>query len=255
MTKKGLAVTIPLAIALLAFAYAAVQFVHSYEKTIEPTTFRSFSVTAEGSVVAVPDIATFSFNVITEGGNDLASLQQENAKKNDAIYAFLESQDIDSKDLKTTSYNVSPRYEQCSTFQSREGVCPPPRIVGYTVSQSTTVKIRDFDIIGATLAGVVEEGANSVSQLSFTIDDQTSVKEQARREAIKKAKEKARQIASDAGFGVGKLLDITEGYASPYTARYDYGSAAMDEQATFTPSIEAGSQDVKVTVTMTYEIK
>jgi uncharacterized protein YggE len=256
MLQKNYAVSIPLAIALIAFAYAAITFVQSYEKTIEPSNFRSFNVTAEGSVVAVPDIATFSFTVITEGGSDLAALQQENAQKNDAIYAFLEAQEIDKKDLKTTSYNVSPRYEQCYAYQQPGGVCPPPKIVGYTVSQSTLVKIRDFESIGATLAGVVDQGANSVSQLSFTIDDQTSVKEEARAEAIEKAKEKAKQIASDAGFSIGKLLDITEGYSYPYQTRYGYETAALDyAEASYTPTIEAGSQDVTVTVTMTYEIK
>lgn len=253
--KKGL-LNIAIIITLLTFSYAALSFVGSYDKRIEPSNFRSFSVSAEGSAVAVPDVASFSFTVISEGSTDLAALQADNAKKSNAINTFLKDQGIDTKDIKTTSYNVSPRYEQCYAYQQPSGVCPPPRIVGYTVSQSTEVKIRDFEIIGDTLAGAVNNGANSVSQLQFMIDDETAIQEQAREEAIKKAQEKAKQIAKTAGFGVGQLLDITEGYSYPYQAKYTY--AAMDmamEEGAYAPSVEAGSQEVNVTVTLTYEIR
>jgi uncharacterized protein YggE len=253
--KKGL-LNIAIIVTLLTFSYAAISFVRSYDKTIEPSNFRSFSVTGEGSVVTVPDIASFSFTVISEGSTDLASLQADNAKKNNEINTFLKEQGIDPKDIKTSAYNVSPRYEQCYAYREPSGVCPPPKIVGYTVSQTTEVKIRDFEIIGDTLAGVVTSGANSVSQLLFTIDDETAIQEQAREEAIAKAQEKAKQIAQAAGFGVGKLLDITEGYAYPYQAKYTY--AAMDmvaAEGSYAPSVEAGSQEVTVTVTLTYEIQ
>ena len=245
-------------IALIAFAYASIQFVESYDKTIEPSSFRSFNVSAEGSVVTVPDVAEFSFSVISEGDNDLAALQKETTNKNNAIISFLKDKEIDEKDIKTSSYTISPRYERCYAHQMPSGVCPPPKIVGYTVSQNTYVKIRNFDVVGEALAGVVTNGANSVGQLQFKIDDESIAQAEAREKAIEKAQEKASQIAKATGFNVGRLLGINEGF-SYQTQRYESKiSYAMDDgmmAESFAPTVSAGSQEVKITVTLTYEIK
>ncbi len=250
--------TIAITIALLAFSYASIQFVNSYEKTIEPSSFRSFNVTAEGSVVAVPDIAAFNFTVISEGGTDLAVLQTDNAQKASAISSFLEEKSIDKEDIKTTEYSINPRYKQCYAYREPSGVCPPPEIVGYTVRQSTLVKIRNFDIIGDVLAGVVDAGANSVSRLQFSIDDETELEAQAREKAIKKAYEKAKQIAKAGDFRIGKILDISEGYSYASRSKYNYAmevSSFDTDDATFAPAIEAGSQEIAINVSITYEIE
>ena len=55
------------------------------------------------------------------------------------------------------------------TGVARPDVCPPSEIIGYTVEQGVEVKVRDFAKVGDILAGVVENGANSTSQLYFTI--------------------------------------------------------------------------------------
>lgn len=254
--NKTQMLTIAIILALLAFSYASIQFVHSYEKTIEPSSFRSFDVSAEGSVVAVPDIATFSFTVISEGDTNLAALQTDNAQKVSAISSFIEGKNIDKKDIKTTEYSINPRYKQCYAYREPSGVCPPLEIVGYTVRQSTIVKIRDFNIIGDVLAGVVDSGANSVSQLQFSIDDETILEAQAREEAIKKAYEKAKQIAKAGNFNIGKILDISEGYSYPYNSYYKAETIGIGgDSATFAPSIEAGSQEIIINVTITYEIQ
>ena len=247
---KGLMIVI-----LLMFAFSYMKYVNSYDKSIEPSSFRSFSVSATGEVVAVPDIAQFTYQVITEGGIDVADLQQENTKKMNTINEFVKDEGVKEKDIKTQSYNVSPRYEyfRCDG----EGSCPPPEIVGYSIRQSVMIKVRDFDSVGALLGGVVEKGANSVSQLTFTIDDEDEVKNEAREEAMEKAKEKAEAIADAGDFKVGRLLSVSEssGYMpEPY---YDYayglGGVSMEEKSM--PSIEPGSQEMTVTMTLTYEIE
>ena len=93
-------------------------------------------------------MAKFSFSVITEGGKNLADLQKENTKKVNGAIDFVVANRVDKKDIKTTGYNVSPRYEYSSCPSSpiaRE--CPPPSIVGYTISQDVQVKVRDFNVV------------------------------------------------------------------------------------------------------------
>jgi len=238
---------------LIVFAVSTLWFVSSYSRAAEPASFRSFQVSGEGSATAIPDIAQFSFGVITQGGIDLGITQEQNTTEVNASIAFLKDQGIEKKDISTKTYQVNPRYQyyNCS---GENGPCPPPEIVGYTVQQTVQVKVWDFSAIGTLLAGVVENGANSVSQLSFTIDDPTAVQNEARKEAIEKAKAKAQALAEAGGFKVGRLLSIQEGAAS--SPRYDFVTLeSASRGGAPTPSIEPGSQEVKVSITLTYEIR
>lgn len=243
-----------LVVGVLAVAYAAVVGVRTYSQSVEPSSFRSFAVTADAKVVTVPDVAAFTASVITEGGMDLGAIQTTNTEKTNAVIMYTKEQGVEEKDIKTESYSVEPRYQY---YGCETGACPPPRIVGYTVRQTISVKVRDFSKAGTILAGVVEHGANSVSSLNFTIDDPTSVQAQARAEAIEKAKAKAEQIARAGDFNVGRLLGIDEGGYTPpmpyYREGYGMGGASLDSAKVI--AIEPGSQDVTVTVTLRYEIR
>jgi uncharacterized protein YggE len=253
-TKNYLGIAI--IISILVVAFSSWSFVRSYSRSIEPSSFRSFSVSGEGEVVTVPDVAEFSFSVITQGGTDIAALQEANVEKTNAAIDFVKSEDVDAKDIKTQNYNLEPRYQYYSCPRDG-GSCPPPEIVGYTITQTVLVKIRDFTKIGDVLGGVVDAGANSVSQLNFTIDDPEQVQNEARKEAISQAKVKAESIAKAAGFSLGRLLSISESGSFPQPVLYraeslSYGIGGADLAA---PSIEPGSEDVTINVTLTYEIR
>lgn len=249
-------------IVLLAFSYASISYVRSYGDSLDPSLTRSFSVSGEGKVVAVPDIAQFSFSIITEGGSSIASLQKTNTEKANAIIDFIKSKDVAKEDIKTQGYSVSPRYQyyNCSPRPySGEGTvepCPPPEIVGFTITQDVSVKVRNFDITGDLLAGVVEHGASAVSHLSFTVDDPTALEQQAREEAIEKAKEKARATARAGGFRLGKLLSLNEGGFTPiYYKGLETAYAGGRGGELPAPTIEPGSQEITINVTLVYQIK
>lgn len=259
VTKNALGAAI--IIGIFMAGYAVVSFANSYSKSIEPSSFRSFSVSAEGEVTAIPDVAQFTFSVITQGGKELGKLQGENTEKTNRAIEFVKDQGVEDKDIKTQTYNVDPRYQYFSCPRSLSGEtepCPPPEIVGYTVTQTVQVRIRDFEKIGDILSGVVENGANSVSQLSFTVDDPEERQSEARAQAIGKAREKAEAVAAAGGFRVGRLLSIQEGGYYPFPV-FDYARggafAETAPQALPAPSIEPGSQEIKVNVTLVYEIQ
>lgn len=248
-------------ISLLLLALSAWFYVQTYSRMVEPGGYRSFAVSGDGKAVAVPDVAEFTFSVLTEGGQDLASLQADNTKKANAAIAYLKQQGLAEKDIQTSQYNVSPRYENSNCglgplgFQAT--TCPPPTIIGYTIEQTVTVKARDFTKVGTMLAGVMAAGANTVSRLNFTVDDPTAVESQARAEAIKKAKVKAEEIAAAGGFRLGRLISINEN--NPGGPYYDKAmvlgmSAAPSVAASPPPTIQPGSNEVSVNVTLQYEI-
>jgi uncharacterized protein YggE len=244
---------------VLLFTVGYLFYVGGYIRSVQSQEYHTFSASGEGKVTAVPDIAQFSFSVITEGGIGIASLQAENNEKTNAAIAFLKDQGIDSKDIKTKNYNLSPRYQtyDCSdgTYYSSASVCPPSEIVGYTITQTVSVKIRDFAKIGDVLTGVITAGANSVSQLSFTIDDQTELENEARAEAIANAKVQAEETAAAAGFKIGRLVSINEGYSYSYNTAFASEDTVKAVSAGGGATIEAGSQEVTDNITIIYEIK
>lgn len=257
--KNSLGIVI--AISVLALGYSAIIFAIYFSKSIQPSSFRSFAVSGEGKEIAVPNIAQFTFDIITEGGKDLALLQKDNTTKTNKAIEFIKSNGIDVKDIQTQNYNVSPRYQYFScpggiiTPNQAPRPCPPPEIVGYTITQTISVKIRNFEKIGSILSGVVSNGANSVSQLNFTIDDPTSVQNIAREKAIQKAKEKAESIAKAGGFQLGRLLAIDEGGSTPIPIFKASGIQTMESVPTPAPIIEPGSQETIVNITLHYEIE
>ena len=236
---------------LIMSAYGIFSFVRSYETVTETS---SFSTSAEGKTTAIPDIVQFSFSVITQGGVNLQDIQSENTTKANSAIAFVKSRGIDAKDISTERYSVEPRYQYFDCSGRQSAVCPPYEIVGYTITQNILVKVRDFSKIGDLLSGVVQNGANTVSQLNFTVEDPSGLENQAREKAIAKAKDKARSIARAGGFRLGKLLSINEGSYYPMPM-FSGAEAKGGGTLALSPTIEPGSYDITINVSLTYEIK
>jgi hypothetical protein len=221
----------------------------------------TITVTGEGEVSAVPDIATFSIT-IQERAEEVEDAQTTATENTNAIIAYLEEQGIEDKDIKTTGYNVYPRYEYTERVCTVEGYCPPGEqvLAGYEVSQSIEVKVRDTEKAGALLSGVGSLGASQVSGLSFTIDDEDELQADARQEAIDDAREKAETLASQLGVRLVRIVGFNESGYEPYYA-YGRGGAemAMDAsvklQAAPAPQLPTGENEIISNVTVTYEIR
>lgn len=254
---------IALIIASLVGAYALLSYAGNYSLSVVSSSAPSLWISEEGKGTAAPDIASFTFQVVTEGDLNVATVQEANTEKTNAAIDFVKNEGgVETGDIETLGYQISPRYQAyaCNAkLYSAEAMvtaCPPASIVGYTVTQSVEVKVRDFEKIGSLLTGVVRNGANSVSNLSFRIDDLTEVQNQARAEAIRKAKAKAVSMAKAGGFRLGRLLSFNED--TPYYPVYYGKDMAMGmggAEISAAPRIEAGSQEVSVRVTLRYQIK
>lgn len=253
------------ALALGALAlWGAAQFIYtlkSYRFLGSGTTAtNTISVTGEGEVFAVPDLATFSVSVEVEK-KDVKTAQDEATKKVNDIIGYLKSAGVAEKDIKTASYNVSPQYDWIQSPCDARGYCPGGKqnLRGYIVSQMLEVKVRETDAAGEVLAGVGSRGATHVSGLSFTIDDEDALKAQARGDAIKDAEEKAEKLADQLGVTLVRIVGFSEnggGYYPPiaYMARDSKASmgGAMQESA---PELPVGENKISSNVSITYEIR
>lgn len=240
-----------LVILALSVGFAAIQYGQSVNQTYPN---RTFTVQGEAALETPNDIAFFTATVITEGNTDVMKLQEENASKMNAIDTFLQEKGIEKKDLKTTNYSMTPRYDFPTC---RPGTtCPPASISGYTINQSLEVKVRDVETVGDLLAGIIPAGANSVSGVSFITDDDSEARDIARAKAFEDAKTRALKTAEVGGFRLGKLVTFYEDSMVPVEpfAAEAMGGEMMSTKVT-TPIIEPGTARDTVRVNMTFEIR
>ncbi len=252
---QALLVMILIGLVVSLAAYAKLTFREAKYGQYGMTTI---SVRGEGEVMTVPDIGTFSFSVMAEGA-DAAAAQNDSATKINAIIEHLKGAGIEDRDIKTSNYNLNPKYRYETRVCPANSYCPPgnPVIDGYEVSQSITVKVRDLSKAGDLITAVGERGATNISGLSFTTDDQSVLKAEARSTAIADAQEKAKVLADELGV---RLVRITSFYEEEPYQPYGYGGADMmmsarAEVAEAAPMIPTGENQVKSVVNVTFEIK
>lgn len=236
----------------VVLALAAVAYVYHFGREVNLVNQRSFTVVGEADLEVPTDIAAFTVSVVTEGGNNVAEIQKQNVEKMNNINAFLKEQGVEKKDLKTSQYSLTPRYSypNCKDRQ----VCPPPSISGYTLTQTLAVKVRDLEKIGNILSGITEKGANTVSGINFTVDDDNDARQKARTEAIGNAQKKAKDIAKAGNFRVGSLISVFEEEDTEIQSEFSAGFGGSEEIKA-APVIEPGTQSGKVRMNLTYEIK
>lgn len=219
-----------------------------YANSLTPA--RIVNISAEGKVTTIPDIAKTSFSVVSEG-NDVAKIVDENNKKINKAIEFAKSQGINEKDIKTTQYNLSPRY--IYDEKTRRSY-----ISGYEMTQTISLKIRDFTKIGSILSGLPDLGINQTGGISFEIDELEKYLAEARDKAFDKAMEKAKNMADKNKVKLGKVVNFSE-FSGGLPALYGLGGGGTEfdimAKSVAVPSIQPGSEEVTVQVNVTYEIK
>lgn len=210
-----------------------------------------FSVTGSGTVYAKADIANLEVGLKTEAKKTAALATTENTNKMNEIVAELKNLGIEEKDIKTSNYNLNPVYN----YTNNRG----QELVGYEVTQNLTLKIRDLSKIGDVIAKTTEKGANQIGNINFTIDDEFELKNQARELAIQKAQEKAALIADQSGMKLGEVKSVYENAEPMNPIMLSYSNAKMDSASVgggiIAPTIQSGQNEIKVEVTLTYEVK
>ena len=212
--------------------------------------------TAEGRAFAKPDIAQVVLGVETPKKATAAEALKDNSTKINQVIAKIKAQGVADKDIKTTSFNLSPAYD----YDSETG---SSKISGYTVNQSVTVKIRNLDKIGTIIEQATSVGANQAGGINFTIDDQENIKAVARAEAVAKAKVRAREMSKLTGIKLGKLVNVYEDsyapgpmYANDYAMKSESAMGMGGSVATpIVPDTQLGENEVKVNVTLVYRVK
>lgn len=224
------------------------------------TSLRTISITGVGEVSAVPDVSTINFTIRSSNdSNDTQALQDEVAKKADAVFAKLKELGIEEKDIKTTNYSVNPRYGYQECLSSIRP-CDTSVVIGYEANESVDVKVRNTENVSKVLNVLALEQVTEVYGPNFDVDDIQKVKDEARDLAIKDAKEKADVLSKSLGVKIKRIVgysDDTGNYA-PIPMMYSAKAEVMNQVGGAMgrdANIVEGEQKVNSTVTITFQIE
>ena len=241
-------------IALVIFLGTAAWGITRYVHTAEEKGTVNFSGT--GKIVATNTIASISFTFSDTQENVSQAREAVTIQSNSAYKALRETFRIAERDIQTTSYTVYPEYEYIQPLGERPG---RNELVGYRVSHTTVIKIRNLDQAGAIIDTLSGLEPTSMGGLNFTLDDdeRKRLEEQVAILAIRDAKKQAKQISRGSGIRLGKItsINIYDDHTSP---KYGYQSnsllrAAVAETSAPAPIAE-GESSITKTATISYTI-
>jgi uncharacterized protein len=203
-------------------------------------------VNGEGKVSVVPDLATLSLGIEAQELT-VAEAQAKAAEAMTSVMNALKAAGIDEKDIQTQYFNIQ-EVTRWDNDKQQEFV------IGYKVTNTVTVKVRDVTKTGPVIDAVTAAGGDltRINSIGFTVDDPSSAYEQARVDAVNDAAAKAKKLADTAGVKLGKPSYITESSYIPGPIYRDV-AAAEGTPASTTP-ISPGEMEITVNVQIGYAI-
>ncbi len=221
--------------------------VHAGQADVIPT----IHVRATGSTQLAPDMAVLTLSVVRTGKTAREALDANNGAMK-RVMDNLEQQGIEKKDLQTANFNIQPRYERRKTSgaNSRQ-----PQIIGYNVSNSLTLRIRNLEKLGEILDRVVTLGVNSGGNVRFTNADPSIAISSARTQAMKNAIAKARTLVAAAGARLGDLLLISENTNTSRPIPISMARSAFKAQDGANVPVASGENSYSVTIEVKWRIE
>ncbi|MEM5473871.1 SIMPL domain-containing protein [Hoeflea sp. AS60] len=234
------------ALSALMFSHVAPVFADEAKRP-EPGVI---SVSGEGVAAIAPDMAVISLTVLREAETARAALDANNEAMTDVL-AAMKAEGIAERDLQTGAFSVQPRWVYPN---NKDGQTEEPKIVGYTVNNTLTVRIRDLSRLGAILDTSVSLGVNQGGDVVFTNDDQDTIRESARLDAIEKAKAKAKAMTEALGVTLGRITQVSENSYSAPPVPMMRAEMAMSAKSADSVPMASGENEYRVTVSVTWEI-
>ena len=238
-------------------------------------------VSGRGEVTVTPDLALLNLGVEARA-DTVAAARDEAAGALTAMVDVLKAAGLQDVDIQTRHFSIQPQYSSREVVRCPTGPVPAPLpggttsqleqsfdvkdecfttresvIVGYTVSNQITAKIRDLAGAGEVIDRVAEAGGNLVriQGISFSIEDPTELQAQALEEAVQAMVAKAQFMAEAAGVSLGNLVFMTEfGGAVPVLDTFARSGLAFAEAAVPPTPISVGELDISVTVQGVFSI-
>ena len=214
-------------------------------------------VSGQGKITLEPDLAVLNLGV-EASAKSVAAAREQAATAMDAIVMSLTGNGVEGRDIQTRFFNISPQYEWTEVIQN--GVRTNKQVlVGYRVSNSVAVKIRDLSAVGNIIDDVAGAGgdATRINGISFTVEDTAPFLVDLREDAVADALAKADQLARLTGVLLGRLVFISESGVGQPQARPLQEFAVVRSLAAAAPdtSISGGELVISLTVQAVFAIQ
>ena len=203
-------------------------------------------VDATGKTTRTPDLATIEAGVVTQGATAAAALR-DNGAQMAKVLAALKSAGVENRDIATSTVRLNPQYRYADN--------QPPVITGYQATNSVSIKFHDIAKSGGILDALVAQGANQISGPNLSLANPDAALDEARADAVARARARAELYAKAAGLSVARILSISENGENPGApppAPVMYARAQADMAKT---QIEPGETDVTVSLSVRFLLK
>lgn len=207
---------------------------------------RSISVPGVGRVSVQPDIATLRLGVHVVR-QTAAAARESAAVTMTAVLDALSAKAVAKKDQRTALLSLSP----VTDYSAETG----PRVTGYQAANMVSVTVRDLATAGALIDVALAAGATSMDGLDFSIDDPSAAEELARKGAMADAQRRAQTIAAASGVTLGAVVGVVEGGGGDAPMPYPGPRAMMLKAEAADTPVEAGSQEIVVSVSVSFAIE
>lgn len=241
-----------LPIATLATALLLASLPAGAQQPVAPTPLVTpsgtiLSVAAEGRVERAPDIADLSAGVVTSAPT-ASQAMRDNATRMTTVIAALRKEGVPERDIQTTGLSLQPQYHY------REN--QPPQLTGYQAVNNVSVQLRKLGDIGRIIDVLVAQGANQVNGPNFRLDQPDVALDEARTQAVQKARQRADLYARSLGMQVRRIVQVNEGGYAPPPVPMMVPQMARDvaEKSVTTP-IAPGQVQLTIPVNVVFELQ
>ncbi|MBJ6122167.1 SIMPL domain-containing protein [Sphingomonas mollis] len=238
-----LALPVMIALAALPVATlpvaAAAQGQQTSIQPMIPASGTVVDVVAEGRTTRVPDLATIRAGVVTPGATAAQALA-DNATAMARVLAALRKAGVAPRDLATATVQLAPQYRYAEN--------QPPVITGYQATNSVSVRFRDVARSGAILDALVKEGANQIDGPNLSLAEPDAALDEARADAVKRARARADLYARAAGLRVVRIVSIAEAGQDSGGPERPVMLMARAAKADASTEIAPGEKDITATL-------
>ncbi|UZK68399.1 SIMPL domain-containing protein [Sphingomonas sp. S1-29] len=212
--------------------------------TAVPADVTLLDVVAEGRTTRVPDLATIGAGVVTQAAT-ASEAMTTNATAMARVLAALKRAGVADRDVQTASISLSPQY--------RYGENQPPILTGYQASNRVNVRFRDIARSGTILDALVSAGSNQIDGPNLTLAEPDAAMDEARADAVKRARTRAELYARAAGLRVDRIVSISESGQIAQPMPVMMQSARME--ADVRTKIAPGEQEVEITLNVRFALR
>lgn len=202
-------------------------------------------------VMGQNDSARISVAVVTQGRN-LEQVSSENAGKTKAVIQAIKGLNIKDLKLKTSNYRVTPQRD----YKAR-----PPKIKGYEVHNAIEITLEGFEPeplsknVSMMIGKALESGSNNINHIQFYIKNKSALEKEALKQSTQEAMDRARTLAEAAGVKLKRIVSLSTQPIHIPTRQHMLRAAGMKTEASAAPPIEIGESQIRVQVSIAYEIE